>query len=59
MVWCLAKACAGRICGVVAAIAIAALLLLSPQAPLYAAEPIKVGFSMAMTGGWRRTASSF
>jgi branched-chain amino acid transport system substrate-binding protein len=28
----------------------AALLVLSPQAPASAAEPIKVGFSMAMTG---------
>ena len=52
MVRCLAKACAGQIrCVAVAIAAAAALLLLSPQLPASAAEPIKVGFSMAMTGG--------
>jgi branched-chain amino acid transport system substrate-binding protein len=52
MVWCLAKACAGQIRRVVAAAAMTAvLLLLAPHAPASAAEPIKVGFSMAMTGG--------
>jgi branched-chain amino acid transport system substrate-binding protein len=52
MVRCLAKACAGQIrCVAVAIAAAAALLLLSPQLPASAAEAIKVGFSMAMTGG--------
>jgi branched-chain amino acid transport system substrate-binding protein len=34
-----------------AAVAAAVVLLLSPQAPAFAADPIKVGFSMALTGG--------
>ena len=42
-----------------AAVAAAAVLLLLSQAPASAAEPIKVGFSMALTGGVARTASSF
>jgi branched-chain amino acid transport system substrate-binding protein len=47
-----AKGCAGPIQRVVVAAAVAvALLLLLPRSTASAAEPIKVGFSMAMTGG--------
>ena len=41
---------AGPIRRVMAAAGLAAALMFSPQAPASAAEPIKVGFSMAMTG---------
>ena len=47
-----AKGCAGPIRRVVLAAGMAAaLLLLLPRSTASAAEPIKVGFSMAMTGG--------
>jgi branched-chain amino acid transport system substrate-binding protein len=49
MAWRLAKGCAGKIRRVVF-IAAAASLWLSLHAPASAAEPVKVGFSMAMTG---------
>jgi len=39
-----------RLTAAIAAAAAAALLLLAPHAPASAAEPIKVGFSMALTG---------
>jgi branched-chain amino acid transport system substrate-binding protein len=52
MVRCLAKACARQIRRVAAVIVAAtALLLLAPQVSASAAQPIKIGFSMAMTGG--------
>jgi branched-chain amino acid transport system substrate-binding protein len=51
MVRCWAKVCAGHVRHFVAAAGIAAVLLFGPQSPASAAEPIKVGFSMAMTGG--------
>jgi branched-chain amino acid transport system substrate-binding protein len=47
----LAKACARQIRRVAAVVAATALLLLAPQVSASAAEPIKIGFSMAMTGG--------
>jgi branched-chain amino acid transport system substrate-binding protein len=47
-----AKICAGQTRrAAAAALAAAAAMLLSLHTPAYAAEPIKVGFSMAMTGG--------
>jgi len=44
--------CAGRIRQIAAVLAAAvALSLFSPHSPASAAEPVKIGFSMAMTGG--------
>ncbi len=52
MVRCLAKGCAGQgRRAVLAALAAAAALVPSLIPPARAAEPIRVGFSMAMTGG--------
>jgi branched-chain amino acid transport system substrate-binding protein len=51
MVRCWAKVCAGQIRRGAAAAGVAAALLLGAQAAASAAEPIKVGFGMAMTGG--------
>src|ERR1700730_7757300 len=52
MVRCLAKACAGRPGRrAAAALPAAAAMLSSLHTPASAAEPIKVGFTMAMTGG--------
>jgi branched-chain amino acid transport system substrate-binding protein len=51
MLRCWVKICAGQLRHFVAAAGMAAALLLGLQPSASAAEPIKVGFSMAMTGG--------
>jgi branched-chain amino acid transport system substrate-binding protein len=51
MLRCMVKSCAGRIQRFAAAAMAAALLVLVPPAPASAAAPLKVGFSIAMTGG--------
>jgi branched-chain amino acid transport system substrate-binding protein len=51
MLWCWARIGAGQVRCAVAAAGMAAALLLGLLSSAAAAEPIKVGFSMAMTGG--------